>query len=105
MRCGIVNHSPDSPADAAGTEFEDLGNVRIPQRIRFPFDVIFANSTLNAFPAAGAAAIFEVLNAQLNRAGGPLPDASAITEFELVGGADPYFTNVDPTQDNVFWLS
>jgi hypothetical protein len=91
--------------DAAGTEFEDLGNVRIPQRIRFPFDVIFANSTLNAFPAAGAAAIFEVLNAQLNRAGGPLPDASAITEFELVGGADPYFTNVDPTQDNVFWLS
>src|SRR5271155_5140893 len=56
-------------------------------------------------PNSASPAIFEVLNAQVNRAGGPLPGASAITEFELVGGADPYFTNVDPTQDNVFWLS
>ncbi len=92
-------------ADAAGTDFEEPGNIRIPQRIRFPFDVIFTNGTLNAFPAAGAPAVLEVLNAQLNRTGGPLPGASAITEFELVGGADPYFTNVDPAQNNVFYLS
>jgi hypothetical protein len=30
---------------------------------------------------------------------------AAETEFELVGGADPYFTNVDPGADNVFYLS
>jgi hypothetical protein len=34
----------------------------------------------------------------------PSPGATAITEFELVGGADPYFTNVDPSQNNVFYL-
>ena len=27
------------------------------------------------------------------------------TKFELVAGADPYFTNIDPAQDNVFYLS
>jgi hypothetical protein len=46
-----------------------------------------------------------VLNAQATVGGNPLPGASAATEFELVGGADPYFTNVDPSQNNVFYLS
>jgi len=34
-----------------------------------------------------------------------VPGTDASTEFELVAGADPYFTNIDPTQDNVFYLS
>ena len=91
--------------NAVGTEFEDPTNTRIPQRIRFPFDIVFRAGTLAAFPAPGAGPALEVLNAQATVGGNPLPGASAITEFELVGGADPYFTNVDPAQDNVFWLS
>lgn len=91
--------------NAVGTEFEDLSNTRIPQRIRFPYDITFQNGTLAAFPAPGAGPALEVLNAQATLGGNPLPGASAVTEFELVGGADPYFTNVDPGQNNVFWLS
>jgi len=91
--------------NSAGTEFEDSGDTRGPQRIRFPYDVIFQNGTLAAFPASGAGPSLEVLNAQANRGTNALPGASAVTEFELVGGADPYFTNVDPGQGNVFYLS
>jgi hypothetical protein len=91
--------------DASGAVFEDPANIRIPQRIRFPYDVTFQNGTLAAFPAPGAGPILEVLNAQARLGGSPLPGASAATEFELVSGADPYFTNVDPGQGNVFYLS
>jgi hypothetical protein len=91
--------------NAVGTEFEDPANTRIPQRIRFPFDITFQTGTLAVFPAPGAGPALELLNAQATVGGNPLPGASAVTEFELVGGADPYFTNVDPGQGNVFYLS
>lgn len=90
--------------DSSGVQFE-TASALIPQRIRFPFDVRFANSTLNSFPAAGDAPVFEVLNAASSVGGNPLPGAAASTEFELVSGADPYFTDVDPAQNNEFWLS
>jgi hypothetical protein len=35
----------------------------------------------------------------------PLPGASASAEFELLAGANPYFTNIDPLQNNAFYLS
>lgn len=92
-------------SDAGGTRFEDTSNTRIPQRIRFPFDIGFQTITLNSFPVPGGQPALEVLNAQCRVGANPLPGASAITEFELVGGADPYFTNVDPGQGNVFYLS
>ncbi len=87
--------------DVVGTEFEDPSKTKIPQRIRFPYDITFHTATLAAFPASGAAPVLELLNAQINS----LPGASAVTEFELVGGADPYFNNVDPNQNNAFYLS
>ena len=31
--------------------------------------------------------------------------ATCATVFELTAGADPYFTNIDPAQNNVFYLS
>jgi hypothetical protein len=91
--------------NSAGVEFENTANSRIPQRIRFPFDVGFTNATLGSFPATPGAANTEVLNAVVNVAGNPLPGASASAEFELIAGADPYFTNIDPFQNNVFYLS
>jgi len=91
--------------NAAGVEFEIPANTTIPQRIRFPFDVRFTNATLGAFPAPGNNPIEEVLNAVINVGGNPLPGAAAVTEFELVSGADPYFTSVNPAQNNEYWLS
>ncbi|MDB6158492.1 MAG: hypothetical protein JWO04_2198 [Gammaproteobacteria bacterium] len=88
--------------DSSGVRFESASNT-IPQRIRFPFDVRFSNATLASFPTS--APVEKVLNAILNVGGAPLPGAAAVTEFELIAGADPYFTNVNPAQDNVFWLS
>ena len=91
-------------ADSAGAGFESSSNT-IPQRIRFPFDIGFTSATLGAFPAPGGPPAENTLSAVINVAGSPLPGASAITEFELIAGADPYYTNIDPAQNNVSWLS
>jgi hypothetical protein len=92
-------------SDPSGTRFEDTSDARIPQRIRFPFDVTFATTTLAGFPHAGDPAAFKLLRAQAKVGTTNLLGASAETEFELVGGADPYFTDVDPARGNDFWLS
>jgi hypothetical protein len=91
--------------DSSGVQFETLANTAIPQRIRFPFDIRFTNATLNSFPTPGNDPIEKVLNAVVNVGGNPLPGAAAVTEFELVSGEDPYFTNINPAQNNEFWLS
>lgn len=91
--------------DSLGVEFETPANANIPQRIRFPFDVRFTNATLSAFPNPGDNPIQEVLNAVVNVGGNPLQGAAAVTEFELISGADPYYTNVNPALNNEFWLS
>ena len=33
------------PLDSSGVEFEVSANTRVPQRIRFPFDIRFSNAT------------------------------------------------------------
>ena len=89
----------------AGRQFEDPSSTTVPQRVRFPFDITFQTGTLNAFPPPGGPAAFRELDAQARIGTTPLAAASAATEFELVGGADPYFTDVDPLAGNEFWLS
>lgn len=85
-------------------EFEDPSNLNIPQRIRFSFDITFLN--LDAFPATNGSPVTAELEASANVGGSALPGASASTLFELIGGEDPYFTNVDPSNVNdVFYLS
>ena len=91
--------------NGSGPQFETPSNTRIPQRIRFPFDIHFTNGTLASFPVAPAGPIQEVLNAVAKVGASPLPGATAATEFELVAGADPYFIDIDPAQNNEFWLS
>jgi hypothetical protein len=67
-------------------------------RVLFPFDVL--SIPLGAFPSAG----FTILTLEASATvGGTFYTAETI--FELVAGADPYFTNVDPAADNVFYLS
>ena len=86
-------------------EFESSANPKVPQRARFACDVTFSNATLPSFPAPTSAPLEEVLNGMINIGASALTGASASTEFELIGGADPYFTNIDPGQNNVFYLS
>jgi hypothetical protein len=94
-----------------GPPIYELGNsganANLAQRIGFPFDVQFttsgANSSLGTFPAAGAEAFFS-LSANIEIGGSLLP-LTPTAEIELVGGADPYFTSVNPVQGNAFCLS
>jgi hypothetical protein len=88
--------------NATSPEYEIAGDIYAPQRIRFPFDIQFASSALAAFPNAGNPPSQQVLAATMN-IGAAVENALAL--FELVAGADPYFTDIDPSQDNVFWLS
>src|SRR5207302_958800 len=60
-----VQPSPTTPGGAPPAApipiFEDPSNLKAPQRIRFSFDIKFAN--LNAFPAAGGAPVIAELDA------------------------------------------
>ena len=84
-------------------DFENAANPQTPQRIRIPFDIKFTNAALADFPGAGSQT-YE-LDASLKIGGSKVPGSDTSTRFELLAGADPYFTNIDPAQNNVFYLS
>ena len=90
---------------ATPIDFENPGNPNAPQRIRVGYDIRFSNPSLAAFPAPGGGTAARELDAVLTVGGKTVSGSNASTLFELVAGADPYFTNVDPAQNNVFWLS
>ncbi len=87
--------SPGGPVPAAAPPiYEDPGNPNIPQRIRFSFDVVFTDES--AFPPVGSTTpVTAVLNAAAQIGGATLSGATASLGFELLAGANPYFTNVD----------
>jgi hypothetical protein len=87
--------------DGAGPQF-DPGNQYAPQRIRFGYNITFSSNALSAFPTTGNPPVEELLSATITLAG---TTVSAEADFELVAGADPYFTNIDPLNNNVFYLS
>ena len=89
--------------DAAGPSYESPGDLYTPQRIRFPYDIIFSSQAVSSdFPAVGSGPDEELLNASITLGGTTL---AAEAVFELVAGADPYFTNIDPVTRQVFYLS
>ena len=70
-------------------------------RVLVPFSI--SSIATSAFPSAGATAPNELtLTASVTLGSSFL---FAETVMELVAGTDPYFTNVDPTAHNVFYLS
>jgi len=80
------------------TKSYDIGDsgaaADVPQRIRFAYDVDFTSASLAAFPAPGAAPNTYTLQATISILGQPdaqTPEA----EFYLLGGDDPYFTNLN----------
>ncbi len=79
-----------------------------PQRILFPCEVDFAASAIKTtaqggiFPATGAAPIELPMTAAITVQG---QSFTAATVFQLLPGADPFFTNINPSEGNVFYLS
>jgi hypothetical protein len=84
-------------------DFENGVDPGAPQRIRVGFDVTFSSASLGSFPTSGSQTFG--LNGFIATDGNRVQGSDAAALFELVAGADPYFTNIDPAQGNVFYLS
>ena len=84
--------------DPSGPRWQDPSLTYTPQRLEIPFDVTFTNASLTAFPSTGSAPVEQLLTGLITVAGQTI---AAQTVFELVSGADPYFTNIDASADNV----
>ncbi len=87
----------------------ETNDPNIPQRIRLAYDIIFVNNaendSLNAFPMPGDMPVTLELDTSVTIGGNVITGSGAFTSFELIAGADPYFTNVNPNTENDYWLS
>jgi hypothetical protein len=82
----------------------DSSNLYTPQRVLFPYDIQFTDDSI--FPTSGLAP--EELDAKIvigSASLGTETTLNATTILYLGSGAAPYFTNVDPAEDNVYYLS
>ncbi len=89
--------------NAAGAQFQNDVNPMSPQRIRIPFDITLSHPILGQFPASGVSEL--TLTTSITAGGSTISISTPTMEFELIAGADPYFTNIDPTQGNQPYLS
>jgi hypothetical protein len=88
----------------AGAQFENGVNSTTPQQIRIPFDITLSTPILSQFPSTGVSSPFD-LSVSLTSGGTTVTGSQASTEFELIAGADPYFSNINQSQDNQPYLS
>jgi hypothetical protein len=80
-------------------EFENTATPLAPQRITFNYDVTFNSSSPGGFTN-------NVQNDELDSSiviSGVT--AKAVTQLTFYGALDPFFSSIDPTVDNVPWLS
>jgi len=105
-----ISPSPATPGGSTPAQpipvYEDPSDLDVIQRIRFSFDVKFASPLTTPFPASGTAEY--ALTATFQTAGVTVPGVNSqdTINFELVSGADPYFSNIDTTDSNaVSYLS
>jgi hypothetical protein len=95
-----------SPSTKYSVDYEDEAKPNAPQRIRIPYDITFSAAVDSAFPPMDSTTENELdLHVELQIAGQKVSASDAYGAFWLVGGADPYFTNIDPAQNNVWYLS
>jgi hypothetical protein len=78
-------------------------NANVIQRIRFEYQIQFTASSLAVFPTPGNSPAPYTLDASISIQGKPLPLAAV--EFFLLGGDDPYFTNINDSARNFSYLS
>lgn len=91
--------------DPSGTMYERPEDQLAPQRVRFPFDIQFSAWP---FPASASRPVEELLNGSImvsEISCNSQTSFNAATMLTFVAGADPYFTNVNPIQNNDYWLS
>lgn len=96
---------PDDPAPAQPIPvYEDPTDSATIQRIRYSFDIIFTD--ISAFPSSGSTE--NQLNTTFQIGGTTVPGVHSqdSVNFELLSGADPYFSNIDPSNNSaVSYLS
>lgn len=92
-----------APSASASIDYEDPAKPNAPQRIRIPYDITFTTDATPPFPTVESSELD--LDVELLAGGQPVPASQSAASFELVAGADPYFTNVNTSQGNVFYLS
>ena len=80
-------------ADSDGTIYETT-NTKVPQHIRFPYDMNFSQNPAPVFPQTGETTA--AVQSEITILGVPFP---ALDDFFFIAGADPYFTNVIPTSN------
>ena len=88
----------------AGPEFENGANAKSPQRIRIPYDITLAEPIIGQFPTSGVSPLLD-LSTSLTAGGTTVSGSSATMDFELIAAGDPYFSNIDPAQNNQPYLS
>ena len=93
------------PRSMLDLRFGNTGaNANVSQRIRFGFEVQFTSASLISFPPPGSTAPNAyTLSAAINIPGQAVPSLPG--EFFLLGGDDPYFTNVNASAGNQPYLS
>ncbi len=84
-----------------GAQFENGVNATTPQTIRIPFDITFSTPILSQFPATGVSPPF-ILTTSVTSNGAAVTGPTVGTEFEFIAGADPYFANVDATNNQPY---
>ncbi len=82
-----------------GPQFQSGVNDFAPQRIGIPFDITLTDQFLKQNPG------FYTLSVFLSSNGNTVSGQIASTRFELLAGADPFFSNIDLKQDNKAYLS
>jgi hypothetical protein len=88
--------------------YADATDKDTPQRIVFTYNIDFpSGATVPPFPVAGPPPDFVTfeLDSAISFPGFTAKPLPASTLFELVAGEDPYFTNINPSIDNPFYLS
>jgi hypothetical protein len=91
-------------ANPAGVKFQNGVHPKSPQMIRIPFDITLTNPIIGQFPATGVSNELD-LSTTLTIGGVTVSGSSATMDFELIAAGDPYFSNIDPAQDNQPYLS
>lgn len=86
-----------------GPQYENGVNDTTPQTIQIPFDLTLSTPILKQFPSTGAQTY--TLSVALLSGGKQVAGSPTTTVFELLAGANPYFSNIDPNQVNLSYLS
>jgi hypothetical protein len=95
------NHSGPLPFPT----YEQSTEPDTPQRISFPYNIVFSGTPAPPFPAPNGSPIVYPLNGSISFQGRASGLNAPEVAFELTAGEDPYFQNVDPSIDNEPYLS